>query len=89
MEALGPKVDFHLNKRGSGSKQFNPEMIMELFINSYSTKRFSSYAIEKATDTDISSMYITAMNHPDHNTINNFRKNKAPRKDAERAGEQG
>ena len=70
VEAVSPKVSFHLNKRGSGSKQFNPEMMMELLIYSYCTKRFSSYAIEKATYTD-----ITAMEHPDHNTINNFRKN--------------
>ena len=75
VEAVSPKVSFHLNKRGSGSKQFNPEMMMELLIYSYCTKRFSSYAIEKATYTDIPTMYITAMEHPDHNTINNFRKN--------------
>ena len=75
VEAVSPKVNFHLNKRGSGSKQFNPEMMMELLIYSYCTKRFSSYAIEKATYTDIPTMYITAMEHPDHNTINNFRKN--------------
>ena len=75
VEAVSPKVSFHLNKRGSGSKQFNPEMMMELLIYSYCTKRFSSHAIEKATYTDIPTMYITAMEHPDHNTINNFRKN--------------
>lgn len=75
VEAVSPKVSFHLNKRGSGSKQFNPEMMMELLIYSYCTKRFSSYAIENATYTDIPTMYITAMEHPDHNTINNFRKN--------------
>ena len=75
VEAVSPKVNFHLNKRGSDSKQFNPEMMMELLIYSYCTKRFSSYAIEKATYTDIPTMYITAMEHPDHNTINNFRKN--------------
>ena len=75
VEAVSPKVSFHLNKRGSGSKQFNSEMMMELLIYSYCTKRFSSYAIEKATYTDIPTMYITAMEHPDHNTINNFRKN--------------
>ena len=75
VETVSPKVSFHLNKRGSGSKQFNPEMMMELLIYSYCTKRFSSYAIEKATYTDIPTMYITAMEHPDHNTINNFRKN--------------
>ena len=77
VEAVAPKVSFHLNTRGSGSKQFNPIMMMELLIYSYSTKRFSSYAIEKATYSDIPTMYITAMNHPDHNTINNFRKNNA------------
>ena len=75
VEAVSANVSFHLNKRGSGSKQFNPEMMMELLIYSYCTKRFSSYAIEKATYTDIPTMYITAMEHPDHNTINNFRKN--------------
>ena len=75
VEAVSANVSFHLNKRGSGNKQFNPEMMMELLIYSYCTKRFSSYAIEKATYTDIPTMYITAMEHPDHNTINNFRKN--------------
>ena len=75
VEAVSANVSFHLNKRGSGSKQFNPEMMMELLIYSYCTKRFSSYAIEKAIYTDIPTMYITAMEHPDHNTINNFRKN--------------
>ena len=75
VEAVSANVSFHLNKRDSGSKQFNPEMMMELLIYSYCTKRFSSYAIEKATYTDIPTMYITAMEHPDHNTINNFRKN--------------
>ena len=75
VEAVSANVSFHLNKRGSGSKQFNPEMMMELLIYSYCTKRFSSYAIEKATYTDIPTIYITAMEHPDHNTINNFRKN--------------
>ena len=31
-ETVASKVDFHLNKWGSGSKQFNPEMMMELLI---------------------------------------------------------
>ena len=75
VEAISLKVDYHLNKRGSGSKQLDPMMMMELLIYSYATKRFSSYAIEKATYTDVPTMYITAMSHPDHNTINNFRKN--------------
>ena len=56
VEAVSANVSFHLNKRGSGSKQFNPEMMMELVIYSYCTKRFSSYTIEKATYTDIPTM---------------------------------
>lgn len=75
VEEIAPKINFHVNERGCGSEQFNPEMMLELLIYSYSTKRFSSYAIEKATYSDIPTMYITAMKHPDHNTINNFRKN--------------
>ena len=75
VEEIAPKIKFHVNERGCGSQQFNPEMMLELLIYSYSIKRFSSYAIEKATYSDIPTMYITAMNHPDHNTINNFRKN--------------
>lgn len=77
VETIAPKLDFHVNERGSGSQQFNPVMMLELLIYSYTTKRFSSYAIEKATYTDIPTMYITAMKHPDHNTINNFRKNNS------------
>jgi len=77
VETIAPKLDFHVNERGCGSQQFAPEMMLELLIYSYSTKRFSSYAIEKATYSDIPTMYITAMKHPDHNTINNFRKNNS------------
>ncbi|CAM4225904.1 transposase [Treponema peruense] len=75
VEAISPTVTYHVNERDCGSKQFNPVMMTELLMYSYSTKRFSAYAIEKASYTDIPTMYITCMKHPDHNTINNFRKN--------------
>lgn len=75
VEMISPKVGYHINTRGTGSRQLDPKMMMSLLICSYANKRFSSYAIEKATYTDVPTIYITAMTHPDHNTINNFRKN--------------
>jgi hypothetical protein len=42
VEAAG-EAGYHENPKGSGSEQFLPEMMMELFIYSYATGRFSSY----------------------------------------------
>jgi transposase len=66
---------FKTNKRGSGSEQFPPEMMLSLLIYSYVTGRFGSRTIEEATYTDVALRYICADRaHPDHSVICAFRK---------------
>jgi transposase len=75
---LLPLVKFRLNRRGSGSEQYPPKMMLSLLIYCYSTGTFSSRAIEELTYSHISVRYLCANTHPDHDTINRFRKdNKA------------
>jgi transposase len=70
-----PLEVFHLNHKGSGSKQYSPEMMLSLLIYCYVTRRFSSRVIEEATFSDVVVRYICANTHPDHDTICTFRKN--------------
>ena len=49
---------FKVNRRGSGSEQYPPEMILALLVYSYVTGRFGSRAIEAATYTDVALRYI-------------------------------
>ena len=66
--------NFSVNKRGSGSAQYPPEMMLTLLIYCYATGRFSSREIEQATFFDVAVRYICGGDkHPDHDTINNFR----------------
>lgn len=66
--------NFSVNKRGSGSAQYPPEMMLALLIYCYATGRFSSREIEQATYFDVAIRYICGGDkHPDHDTINNFR----------------
>ena len=75
---LLPLVKFRVNHRGSGSEQYPPKMMLSLLIYGYSTGTFSSRAIEEMTYSNISIRYLCANTHPDHDTINRFRKdNKA------------
>jgi len=66
---------FKTNKRGSGSEQFPPEMMLSMLIYSYVTGRFGSRTIEAATYTDVALRYICGDKaHPDHSVICAFRK---------------
>lgn len=60
--------------RGSGSKSYHPAMLLALLIYGYATKVFSSRAIERATYDSVAFRFIAANEHPDHDTIANFRK---------------
>lgn len=65
---------FRVNERGTGSRQYPPEMMLELLIYCYGNGIFSSRRIERATYRDISVRYLTADTHPDHDTIATFRR---------------
>jgi transposase len=66
---------FKVNRRGTGSEQYPPEMMLALLIYSYVTGRFGSRSIEAATYTDVALRYICGGEaHPDHSVICAFRK---------------
>ncbi|MGA2977626.1 MAG: transposase [Spirochaetia bacterium] len=65
-----------VNTRGSGSKQYPPEMLLALLIYCYANGLFSSRRIERATHRDIAVRYLTGNTHPDHDTICTFRRKK-------------
>src|ERR1039458_10086936 len=60
--------------RGSGSAPYHPAMLLGLLVYGYSTKVFSSRAIERATYDSVAFRFIAGNEHPDHDTIAAFRK---------------
>jgi transposase len=60
--------------RGTGSASYHPALLLELLIYGYATGVFSSRAIEQATYESLAFRYISCDEHPDHDTIANFRK---------------
>ena len=65
---------FKVNRRGTGSQQFPPRMMLALLIYCYANGIFSSRRIERATYRDVAVRYLTADTHPDHDTICTFRR---------------
>ncbi len=59
---------------GGGSKPYPPKMMLALLFYGYATGIFSSRGIERATYELIPVIFITGNTHPDHNSINTFRK---------------
>jgi transposase len=60
--------------RGSGSASYHPAMLLSLLIYGYATRVFSSRALERATYDSVAFRFIAGNDHPDHDTIANFRK---------------
>lgn len=60
--------------RGSGSACYHPAMLLALLIYGYATRVFSSRALERATYDSVAVRFIAGNEHPDHDTIANFRK---------------
>ncbi len=69
-----PLARFHVNVRGSGSKQYHPRMMLALLVYCYANGVFGSRRIEAATYRDIAVRYLCADTHPDHDTICKFRR---------------
>lgn len=61
-------------KRGSGSEEYPPLMMLGLLVYSYATGVFSSRKIERLTYEHLSVRYLCANTHPDHATIGAFRR---------------
>jgi transposase len=66
-----------INRRGSGSEQYPPRMMLSLLIYCYANGVFSSRKIERATYRDLAVRYLSGDTHPDHDTICAFRRQNA------------
>jgi len=66
--------ELKVNRRGSGHAQYPPRMMLALLIYCYAHGIMSSRKIERATWRDIPVRFLTGDTHPDHDTINTFRK---------------
>lgn len=60
--------------RGSGSASYHPAMLLALLVYGYATKVFSSRALERGTYDSVAFRFIAGNEHPDHDTLANFRK---------------
>ena len=63
---------------GRGSRPYHPEMLVALLFYGYATGVFSSRELERKTYDSIAFRYIAANNHPDHDTIAEFRRRFLP-----------
>lgn len=61
-----------------GGEAIAPEVLLALIFYGYSTGRFSSRKIERATYEDLGFRFVAGGLHPDHDTIANFRKTFLP-----------
>lgn len=57
-----------------GGMPYAPEVLLGMLLYGYATGTFSSRKLEKATYESIPFRYIAGNMHPDHDTINHFRK---------------
>ena len=65
---------FDVNHRGTGSKQYQPRMMLALLVYCYAMGIFSSRRVERATYRDVAVRFLTGDTHPDHDTIAEFRR---------------
>ncbi len=63
-----------INRRGCGSEQYPPKMMLQLLIYCYANGIFTSRRIERAIWRDVAVRFLTADTHPDHDTICKFRR---------------
>jgi transposase len=61
-----------------GGEAIAPEVLLALIFYGYSTGRFSSRKIERASYEDLGFRFVAGGLHPDHDTIANFRKTFLP-----------
>ncbi len=58
----------------SGSAPFHPALLLSILVYGYATGIFSSRKLENATYDSVAFRYVAANEHPDHDTLNTFRK---------------
>ena len=57
-----------------GSDAFHPATLLSILLYGYATGLFSTRKLEHATYDSISFRFVAADQHPDHDTLNTFRK---------------
>src|SRR5450432_3847699 len=60
--------------RGSGSASYHPRMMLGILVYGYGTGVFSSRKLERATYDSVAFRFLAGNEHPDHDTIANFRR---------------
>ncbi len=58
----------------SGSAPFHPALLLSILVYGYATGVFSSRKLEHATYDSVAFRFVAANEHPDHDTLNSFRK---------------
>jgi transposase len=64
--------------KGCGKQPYDPKMLLALLFYGYATGVFSSRKLEKATHDSVAFRFISVNEHPDHDTISNFRSRFLP-----------
>lgn len=67
---LSPLLDAYQHR---GSSSYHPQMLLKVVVYGYVSNVYSSRKLENACKENINFMWLSAMNYPDHNTINRFR----------------
>lgn len=67
---IQPLIDQY---KPGGTSSFHPRMLLKVIVFAYINNTYSSRKIEEALQQNIHYMWLSAMNTPDHNTINRFR----------------
>jgi len=62
--------------KGGGCSSYHPRLMLKVLIYGYLTNTYSSRKIEEALHQNIHYMWLSGMQHPDHNTINRFRSDR-------------
>ena len=70
---LSAILDEYERGDGRGKCAYHPEMMTRLLLYAYAVGQPSSRQIERASYTDLAYRYLAANQHPDHDTIANFR----------------
>ena len=60
--------------RGTGSASYHPAPLLGLLVYGYATGVFSSRKLKRATYDSVAFRFTAANDHPDHNTIDTFRR---------------
>ena len=59
--------------KSTGSSSYHPQMLLKVVVYGYVSNVYSSRKLETSCKENINFMWLSAMNYPDHNTINRFR----------------